>query len=171
MATSNAERQRQYRQRKREGTIQARFRQAFMDDAARLAAKSVRTGVDELRGSRPATHQINATLPGEMYDRLAAVADTYDLKMPELVRIATLLGLPKSLVYLARCQDLIGKHEALDQQFISEVRAIYGAIDFAIEHAADLDKVEEACGRFAGSSLESADSATSSAEEGAAGRE
>ena len=62
-----------------------------------------------------------------MYDRLAAVADTYDLKMPELVRIATLLGLPKSLVYLARCQDLIGKHEALDQQFISEVRAIYGA--------------------------------------------
>ena len=65
MATSNAERQPPVSTKEAGGNHPSPFRQAFMDDAARLAAKSVRTGVDELRGSRPATHQINATLPGK----------------------------------------------------------------------------------------------------------
>ena len=135
--------------------VRRRLLQSLSDEMDRLAAESLRTGVDDivLRGARPgpATHQVNTALPGRMFDRLAAVAETYDLKVPEVLRVAALLGLPKALLYFARCQDLVGKQEALEQQFISEVQETNRAIDLAIEHAADIGKVEDACERFAGS--------------------
>ena len=142
MAMSNAERQRRFRERLRKAapqnrTFPTRLLQAFSNEADRLTAKSIRTGTDELRGAAPATHQVNTALPGEMFRRMAAVAEIFDLKVPEVIRVSALIGLPKALLYFARCHDLIGKQEALEQKFISEVRETNRAVDFAIKHAAD----------------------------------
>ena len=104
MAMSNAERQRRFRERLRKAapqnrTFRTRLLQAFSNEADRLTAKSIRTGTDELRGAAPATHQVNTALPGEMFRRMAAVAEIFDLKVPEVIRVSALIGLPKALLY------------------------------------------------------------------------
>ena len=136
---------------------------AFVDDARRMEAKAVRTGEDILpSATRLPTTQVNVAIPGEMHSRLGAIAEAYGLKVPEVLRVAALFGLPRAITYYARRNDLIGKEEALEQKFIAEVRSTNEIIDFAIEHAADPQKIEDACSRLAGSAT--------SAEEGASRR-